>query len=291
MSGACDEGGAGTRFEHFLVGVDAEGHADEAVVAALELADRLEAGVELVHVTDDAHAADPGERLERLLAERGHADFPLAERFACLEGEPAEAILEHVGRRRADLVVIGSHARHGAFDFGSVERKLLTRSPVPVWSQTEAAHPIDTLVVGVDFSRESDRALRVGTVLAQRIGARLRVMHCFVPPALAYGVASGAGVYSGPSYVVDQERENARAQLTTLAAGLGDGGVEAEPVLIEGSQASERIAAEVRGALTVVGTHGRTGLSRFLLGSVAHGVVRRASPVLVVPPTGRDEGP
>jgi nucleotide-binding universal stress UspA family protein len=126
-----------------------------------------------------------------------------------------------------------------------------------------------------DFSSCSDAPLAYATVLARDTGATLLIVHVEEPP-LAYG---GGEMYYGtpePDYA-GLERMLANVRPT-------DPAVPCERRLVSGSPAETivELAAAEDVDLIVMGTHGRTGLRRLLMGSVAEAVIREAPcPVLV----------
>jgi universal stress protein A len=125
-----------------------------------------------------------------------------------------------------------------------------------------------------DFSHCGDAALKMATSLARDAGAKLLIVHVEEPP-VAYG---GGEMYYG---VPEPASEDLRHMLEAVVP--TDPGVPYEHRLITGdpSTAIARLAEEEQVDLIVMGTHGRTGLTRLLMGSVAEAVVRRAPcPVL-----------
>jgi universal stress protein A len=127
-----------------------------------------------------------------------------------------------------------------------------------------------------DFSHTGDAALALATSLARERGATLLIVHVEEPPA-AYG--AGEMYYGMP----DPVTEDLRTML--LEVKPTDDGVPVQHQLITGDPASSivRCAQEEGVELIVMGTHGRTGLMRLLMGSVAEVVVRRAPcPVLTL---------
>jgi nucleotide-binding universal stress UspA family protein len=135
---------------------------------------------------------------------------------------------------------------------------------------------IHTILYPTDFSDHSAYAFRLACALARDYGARLVVLHVAEPPV----VVGGEGVMVLPCAI---DLEALRERLDQLR--LKDPKVVVEHQLIEGEAASEilRVAAESKCDLIVMGTHGRTGLRRLLMGSVAEKVVRKAAcPVLTV---------
>lgn len=120
-----------------------------------------------------------------------------------------------------------------------------------------------------DFSHLSDSALAHATTLARDTGASLLVLHVEEPP-LAYG---GGEMYYG---IPDPDQPEIRRMLANVKP--ADAKVHVEHRIVTGDPADEivRVAEEEHVDMIVMGTHGRTGLSRMLMGSVAEAVVRRA---------------
>lgn len=136
-----------------------------------------------------------------------------------------------------------------------------------------------------DFSHTGDAALALATSLARERGATLLVVHVEEPPA-AYG---GGEMYYG---MPDPMTEDLQRMLNAVVP--PDPAVPYEHRLITGDPASAitRLAQEEEVDLIVMGTHGRTGLMRFLMGSVAEAVVRRAPcPVLTLRQPGESSTP
>ena len=144
---------------------------------------------------------------------------------------------------------------------------------------------IKTILVPVDFSETSEAALEYAVSLAQPLGARLVVMHAYELPI--YGFPDGALLASvevatrlmnsaqvGLDAMVSRHRNQARID-TVLRQGVPWEEVAA-------------VAEDVEADLVVIGTHGRRGIARALLGSVAEKILRTSSrPVLTVHPEHR----
>jgi nucleotide-binding universal stress UspA family protein len=120
-----------------------------------------------------------------------------------------------------------------------------------------------------DFSTASDAALAHAETLAKQSGARLVIVHVEEPP-LAYG---GGELYYGLP-----EPNSERIQKMLEDVRPRDPAVPFEHRLSMGDPAGEvvRIAGDEGCEMIVMGTHGRTGLTRLLMGSVAEQIVRRA---------------
>jgi len=120
-----------------------------------------------------------------------------------------------------------------------------------------------------DFSTLSDSALQYATTLARDMGAKLVIVHIEEPPA-AYG--------AGEMYYGIPDPDTAALTKMLDAVRPTDATVPFEHRLVTGEPATEivELAKEEGVDLIVMGTHGRTGLGRLLMGSVAESVVRRA---------------
>jgi len=135
--------------------------------------------------------------------------------------------------------------------------------------------PIRTILHPTDFSEHSAYALWLACALARDHGARLVLVHVAAPPTAVYG---GDILIPVPPDSHDEERQ----RLDQLQV---PDTVPTERHLMEGDAATRILdVAEKTGSdLVVMGTHGRTGLARLLMGSVAEQIVRKAPcPVLTV---------
>lgn len=138
--------------------------------------------------------------------------------------------------------------------------------------------PFKTLLVGTDFSEPAGRAAERAVDLARRYGASLHLVHVWEAPLIVGGAIAGTEF----DWMTLLE-QSARAQLDAAAEALRAEEVDVTSTLRSGA-AWDRIvtlAGEVEADLVVVGTHGRTGLRRAVMGSVAERVVRH-SPVAVL---------
>ena len=139
--------------------------------------------------------------------------------------------------------------------------------------------PIRTILLATDLTAASREATERAIELATRLDARLLIVNVLEKRRL-----SGAGTHDR----VDQARSDRETALVKVVHGARDAGVTAEFLVWEGDPGdSIAAAAEAEHAdIVVVGTRGRSGAERMLLGSVSDHVVRHAEcPVLVVRPS------
>lgn len=146
---------------------------------------------------------------------------------------------------------------------------------------------ISRILCPVDFSDVSRRALDYAVGMARWYGATLSVLHVarVSVPSTAFG--AGAAVIMEPAVLSLVEHEKLRADLLAFANAKPAGEVRIEVEVVEG-QAWREIrdrGAALDASLLVVGTHGRSGFERLMLGSVTEKLLRVAPcPVLTVPP-------
>ena len=137
------------------------------------------------------------------------------------------------------------------------------------------------ILVPVDFSKGSDRAVAQAESLALALGADLELFHAYQLPVLALPDAS---VSVSPTYVADLT-QRAQRELEKYRVDIESRGVPVHVKLLEGNPADAILerAQALQALMIVLGTHGRGGFRRFLLGSTAERVVRTATvPVLTV---------
>jgi nucleotide-binding universal stress UspA family protein len=135
--------------------------------------------------------------------------------------------------------------------------------------------PFHRIVVPTDFSADAEQAIRVAGELSRIYGAPLTLIHIYDP--VAYPLPDGYMLYT-PGQLSRMWEEFERRLAEAQADALARGAVRAETRLLQGLTAAEivRFAKEEGYDLIVMGTHGRTGVARVLLGSVAARVVQTA---------------
>ena len=136
--------------------------------------------------------------------------------------------------------------------------------------------PFKTILFATDFSQPSKVAFEVASALARDYHARMIALHVIEPVQMGYTEFTN---YVGP----DEDKGEAMRTLQAIQAPAPT--VTLEYRLLEGEPAAviAETAEEAGADLIVMGTHGRTGLTRVIMGSVAEDVLRRAPcPVLTV---------
>jgi nucleotide-binding universal stress UspA family protein len=204
-------------------------------------------------------------------------------------GNPAEQILALAAA--ADLVVMGSHGHGGVkrFVLGSVADEVARHAPVPVLIvRCEQGSPpavrVTRIVVPLDGSELAEQAVSVAAGLADDLGVPVHLLRVLDVDALRATVQAGS--HAAAAYMRSQEEVQRYAEeyLAEQAQHLRNQNLTATAEVLTGSPAVTLLDAMRPDDLVVMTTHGRGGVRRMLLGSVADKLVRAAAaPVLLVP--------
>lgn len=292
-----------TVLRNLLVPIDSSEASAPAVDLALRLASDFDAAITFCHSVDLAAAvadssspygvADVGVILESLESDSKSALGDAASKAAAagvaattveLTGPAVNTIIEAAKARSADAIVIGTHGRHGLsrFFLGSVADGTLRRASIPVFigSHDSGSGPFERIGVALDDSDPADAALDFALRLV-RPGQTTVVLTNVVDVRRIYGLAVAQRYSAAAAF--SEEQKVAGDLLEKAAATVKDRGVAVETVLLEADPIAGLVdfTRAQRIDLLAIGTHGRRGLRRLLLGSVAEGVIRE-SPVPVV---------
>ncbi|MEI6244493.1 MAG: universal stress protein [Acidobacteriota bacterium] len=143
---------------------------------------------------------------------------------------------------------------------------------------------IKNVLVATDFSAPSETALNYARAMARSFGAQLHVLHIFEPLWITSADVVGGGV--ALATMIQGLEDTARKQLEDAVTEADRRELKAVAEMVTSESPAREIANyanEHKVDLLVIGTHGRSGISRMLIGSVAEKVVRLAPcPVLTV---------
>ena len=288
-----------------LWATDFSAGSQHAQAYAAFLAHAYGAELKIIHVFEiypSTLSADPGadplllepirneisRTLDELAADAGRCGVQATSLHAL--GIASEQVIETARKEAVDLVILGTHGRTGLEHvlLGSTAERVVKGAPCPVMTVrsvgTAPTHEtpisIKRILAPIDFSDCSLDALEYAIQIAKRLEAAVTILH----------VLEWASV--GLDFSVAEVAESGRVRRDTESrvAGLADlvrtQGLTAD-AMIRGGGAPADFVLELAGErgvdLIVMGTHGRRGLSRLLLGSVAERVLRRAAcPVITV---------
>jgi nucleotide-binding universal stress UspA family protein len=293
----------GMPFQKILCPIDFSAGSRQAMRTAIRLANEAGAELVLAHAwyNPPASFADDQSFSPGVLEDvQGGAEAALEEasreatalgatRLATrlLGGTPRHEILGLLEHDQAfDLVVLGTHGHTGLARvlLGSVAESVVRRAPcsVLVVRPDGEPRPFGRVLCPIDFSEDSQQALELAVRLVDPAGEGIALLHVIDPPA----------VYTRAQQALElaQELDQSTAQhLGQWAAALA--GTTPTPVTTlsrigrPGAEILKLLEEDPGFDLVVTGSHGRTGLERVLLGSVAEKVVRHAGrPVLVARP-------
>ena len=266
-----------------------------AVDRAVALARRHLARLVVLHVVDDdqpraivdAELARARETLEARLTElKGH-DGPGFE-TEVRPGAVFQTIVSTAQAEDADLVVMGAHRKRILKDVvvgTTLERVMRTGSAPVLMVNAVTTAPYDSVLLAIDASEASALAVGAAKSLGLLDGVHLSAISAFEP--VYKGMLGWAGVQESAITEYSEAWANeTRGEISKLLreAGLQDAEKQVitedgPPFLVIG-----RAVARLAPQLLVIGTHGRTGLKRVLLGSIAEQVINQVEcDVLVVP--------
>jgi nucleotide-binding universal stress UspA family protein len=304
-------------FHSILVPVDQSSLAEQAIPVALAIAERAGGKVKLVHVHQELLPLFPVEPRHdyvqlkltmrksereylRTLTRRLQQRFGLAVSSAMLKGPVARRLAGYARDIGADLVVMTSHGYGGVrrMWLGSVADELVRTLEVPVLlarpAEEENPDPVDfsRILVPLDGSPLAEGILGPAMAFARLWNAELSLIQIVHPLPYAAG-AVPRPIRSTARYnpVVSSHLEKARAYLQGIAGFLGNQMVNASSRAVVGASVAETLldlARQERAGLVALATHGRGGVRRFVLGSVADKLLRAAEvPILVYRPRRR----
>ena len=203
----------------------------------------------------------------------------------------ASTILKFAEDSGIDLIILSTHGRSGfdRWSMGSVAEKLLKGADIPLFLVRSGSGSMETAVMApaqlrrvlapVDGSQLSEQAMPHVEQLARSAGAEVTLLYVEPPPE--------PGADHGPSATAQsQHRKGLMTYLGTLLPGLVEAGAPVKRQLRMGHPAEEIVNEVERGDidLVIMSSHGRTGIARATLGSVADRVLRTSPvPVLLVP--------
>jgi nucleotide-binding universal stress UspA family protein len=285
--------GGGTTVKRILVPLDGSRLAEAILPMARALARDYDADLLLVRALRplgsaeaEVEAQEDAEGYLRAVAGRLHARG-LSVTWKVWYDEPARAIADAARYNDVGLIVMSTHGRGGVnrLLFGSVAETLVRQAPVPVllvrgelsWQPGD----LGRILVPLDGSELSEAVLPVVERLAEPFDFAIELLRAIepIPPYAAAELTSSITEDIGRL-----EREDAEAYLAKVAAPLEAKGcrVKAMVALAPAVDAILSAAQEGRVGLIAMTTHGRSGIGRLLLGSVAERVLRTArAPVLL----------
>ena len=294
-------------YEKILVPLDGSELAEVALPYAEELAGRLGSEVVLVHVCESAEAqyhhmhqlyiqkmvGATKRGAKRYLEQPGSKEILV--RSVILTGHPAERIADFADEQCIDLIVIATHGWSGIrrWVVGSVADKLLraTKRPVAlIRAKGVHHHAVDKgtmkkTVVPLDGSSESEAIIPYIEELASKLKGEVILLHVVPPASPVYAVPGETAQIPYTQAQVELLKANAEGYLEKVSGALKGKGIKVRSQVRVGNTAHEiiKLADEVHTDLVAMSTHGRSGITRWALGSTADKVLHGGNtPLLLV---------
>jgi nucleotide-binding universal stress UspA family protein len=297
-------------YNKILIPLDGSKTAEKVLPYARYLAGKLKIPVELLAVIDIAEmATNMSEEKARLLGTlvedsvRASEDYlggvagtfkGVAVTRTVEKGRADQAIIDKGERDKSTLIAMATHGRSGLnrFMLGSVAEKVLrgAANPLLLARATESASgegeaAFKTVIVPLDGSEVAERALATAAEMAKKLGLEVVLFRAYHIPYNAYSGNEGA---YGINYeeLLTGIRDEANEYLEKKVAEVKQLGVEKVSALSSEGFAGDEIIALGRNTpdgVIAMSSHGRSGVKRWVLGSVAETVARHSGdPVLVV---------
>lgn len=289
-------------FHKILVPLDGSQEAERALDTALKLAQAAQGellllrSIKVVHMMMPAMATEydwswPEYSREQSRQEvrdylEGVAErieqMDIAVNTLAVEGDTASIIVDTAEMKDVDLIVMSAQGWSTARvrELGSITERVLHSASCPVL--IIRAEPIDRMAIALDGSLLAERALTPGMALAEALQAQVMLLRVSEPETVAHGALLSAR----ERQIVLQAREAAEAYLHDTAHHLDD---NVQTFVVGGTAVVDSILDFARLHaidLLVMSTHGRTGLRRWLYGSVTARVMRAShtSMLIIRPP-------
>ncbi|MDP2731167.1 MAG: universal stress protein [Dehalococcoidales bacterium] len=298
-------------YDEILVPLDGSELAEVALPYAEELSGRLGSNVTLIHVAGPLHYA-PDRLYNTYLAHMAQITRQLAERYVAeperkkgikveakmLAGEPAEEIIDYSEKIDAGLIIMATHGQSGIkrWPMGSVAERVMRVSKQPVWlirardarSDMREKGALDRALVPLDGSKESEAVIPYIEELASRLEADVILLQ--VLPLGHHGINPAGEGYEYIYYrqdKIESDKAFAKDYLDGVSVRLKQKGVKVESQVRFGSAAEEiiELSTTMQADVVAMSTHGRSGIARWVIGSVAERVLYEGCcPLLLVRP-------
>lgn len=293
-------------FSKILIAVDDSSCAERAGRTGLEFAKKLGARVLVTHVVKSPAGymgMKPSPKaIERYLENLLNPWKQLGQQMKLnvqiqhlTSDDVAEGIIYAAKQGECDLIVMGTHGREGLpkVFLGSVAERVSRLSPIPMMLVRGDGKVVpetglfEHILAPVDGSEAGKPAFSAADALASQLGAELQILHVVPPlPSPLTNTWGGGAVLYNYELLEEEARKEAQAILKAAKEQAKSPKVRADTVEALFRQVSDLIveyAKEHSSDLIVMGTHGRTGLERLLLGSVAERVTHHSAvPVLLL---------
>lgn len=268
--------------QNILVTVDFSESTEYVIENSIRLAEKFDSQITLMHVISDHHMSSKLDKfieesvssnLEKITAQINAKGIDVRDSIV-EHGVPFEKIIHEAQTNEYNVIVAGSgkKAEDEAFKLGTTVEKLIRKNQIPIWVvKPEPIRSIRKILCPVDFSDASHRALNNAITLAQSFDAELTILH-------TYASSSSYSIWIEVDYAQEDEilKSSLEKEFHDFLVQVNLNDVSYNQVTIEGVAHQEilKFIKEKDIDLLLMGTTGRTGLSRILMGSTTVKVTR-----------------
>lgn len=295
-------------FTRLLIPLDGSKTAEQVMPWARAFADRFRLPVELLAVVDIGSfltSVDRARRFDKLVEQVSHQSKTYLERVSgrfvgsrvkrsVEQGSAAQLIIEKAEADKSTLIAMTTHGRSGInrWLMGSVAEKVLRATTNPLLlvkanheGKADGEASLKSMVVPLDGSALAETVLPTVIRIAKKLGIEVFLIRAYNNPYSPF--ISGGGHYAvNVDELLKDIRDQARNYLEATIEELKKRGVEQISYLLQEGDAADEIvsvADHTPESLIVMCSHGRTGVKRWAMGSVAEAVARHtSSPVLII---------
>ncbi len=268
--------------EKILLATDFSKSSDDVVNYAISLAKTFQSKITLIHVLPDdiknkkavSLLNEAAIKMLQTLGERITKEGVSVEEPVLESGSPYEKVVKTANKINANMILIGSgeKAKNDAFRLGVTAEKVIQLSDQPVWVvKKDSPLNVKNILCPVDFSRTSKRALKNAVTIARRFKAKLTILSVYTlhsPLTLRLKID------------LEKENEGMRAEheekLKKFLKDINLTDLDCAQEVRGGDAAQEILHASAKNKsdILIMGTTGKTGLNRMIVGSVTEKVVR-----------------
>lgn len=293
-------------YEKIMTPLDGSQIAEVALPYAEELAGRLGSEVTLLNVNEQSDEsyqhmhefymekiADTVKNGSESYAKASGSKVPIRVNKVIINGHPAEKIVEYADKENISLIVMSTHGRSGIrhWTIGSVAEKVLRATNKPVaLIRAKGAKPavrekslLTRMLVPLDGSKEAETSIPYAEELAFKLKAEIVLLQVLATGYQAMTELGGTYIVYSESQMESFKRY-ALTYLNPIAGRLRNKGIKTNVELKLGDAAEEiiRFADEGKFDAVMMSTHGRSGFSRWVFGSVAEKLIHQGNTPLIL---------
>lgn len=285
-------------FEKMVLLLDTSELAEAVIPYALHLANKMGSELDVVHVIE---SEGQGERLakaylDRIIEETKEPGIK-KKRSVILHGKAADQILDYVERNKIDIMAMASHGHSGLrrWVIGSTADKIIRGTKAPVLmvygkekSVSRQPKAFTHVLLPLDGSKIAEASLPYAESIVNKTKVRVSLFRAVSPLVDQYAGPPEGYVVDYAGKVMQALEEEAGDYLKQTARLLEEKGILVSTSMVVGSPGTEilKYIEKQKVDLVIMSTHGRTGLGRWILGSVADKILHSVEiPLLLVRPS------